>query len=121
MPAILKSLEIEEIKSSGGPIVTEGSEVVILYRMALSIDQLKRGDCIETTYSPDIPIHVCVDQQSLLCGVFQGILGMQTGGSIRRIGIPSSLAFGERGYGPVPPNSDVYVEVCAISLLHTCI
>ncbi len=121
MPEILQQLELEEIKSSGGPVVSNGCQVTILYRMALSPEQLNQGDCIETTYSPDIPIVVCVDEHSLLSGVYRGILGIQTGGSVRRLGIPSSLAFGERGYGPVPPNSDIYVEICAISLVHTSI
>lgn len=111
-------LTMVDIKASGGPVAGEGDEVTILYRIALSEESLRSGDLIETNYSPDTPLTVTISPDGLLEGIREGILGMTSGGSIRQLRIPSRLAFGSRGFGTVPPHSDLTVEICLISVEH---
>ena len=43
-------------------------------------------------------------------GFAQGLVQMQRGGSYRML-IPPELAYGEKGSGPIPPNTDITFEV----------
>lgn len=106
----------KDIKVSGGPEIVDNSEVSVLYKVALSKEDLCNGKFIESTYNPDVPVRVRVNEKSLLCGVYKGILGMRGGGSVRQITIPAAMAFGERGFAGITSNKDIYVEVCAVSV-----
>lgn len=106
----------KDIKVSGGPKIVDNSEVSLLYKVALSKEDLCNGKFIESTYNPDVPVHVIVNEKSLLCGVYKGILGMCGGGSVRQIIVPAAMAFGKRGYAGILPDKDIYVEVCVVSV-----
>lgn len=106
----------EDIKISGGPEIVNNSDVLLLYKVALSEYNLENGILIESTYNPDIPVSVTVNEEALLLGVYKGILGMHGGGSVRRIVIPPDMAFGNRGFGRIPPNAYLYVEICIVSV-----
>lgn len=105
-----------DIKESGGPEIIDNSDILILYKVALSKENLNNGVLIESTYNPDIPVLIRVNEESLLYGVYKGLLGMHGGGSVRQIDIPPYMAFGDRGFGKVPPNKYIYVEVCVVSV-----
>jgi FKBP-type peptidyl-prolyl cis-trans isomerase len=47
-------------------------------------------------------------------GFAQGLMQMRTGGRYRLF-VPADLAYGERGAGPIPPNSDLVFEVTLIA------
>lgn len=110
------ALQVNDLKISGGPEITDNSTVQLLYRVALSEDDLIKNRCLESTYSPDMPITVIVCRESLLEGVYWGILGMHGGGSIRRIVVPPELGFGDRKFGDIPPNSSLFFDICAVSV-----
>lgn len=110
-------MEILDVKTSSGPQVMEGDKISLLYRVALSKDDFERGEFLETTYVPDLLVEVVVTKESLLEGVYGALVGMHSGGSIRRALITSSEAFGNRGYGPVPANSDLYLELCVARII----
>lgn len=101
-----------DIKLSGGPIAEPGDQLYVLYKVALSEDELDRGQSIESTYSPDRFIEVTYSQEALLPGVFAGLQGMRAGGAVRRIFIPASLGFGARGTDRVPPGASLVVDLC---------
>lgn len=113
---ILNDINIVDKKISGGPEVCDNSQVLLLYKLALSENDLHDGKTLESTYSPDIPISVKVSEETLLKGVYRGLLGMRGGGSVRMLVIPPELGFGERGYGKVPGNTTLYVEVCVVAV-----
>lgn len=106
----------EDQKISGGPIVNYNSTVLLLYKLALSETDLRNGQLLESTYSPDIPISVMVNEGTLLKGIYRGIIGMHGGGSIRMMVIPSEMGYGTRGYGPIPPNATLFAEVCVVAV-----
>jgi FK506-binding nuclear protein len=105
-------LHIQDTKVCGGPAVEPSSMVSLLYRVALTAADIDAGRYVETNYSPDIPITVAVEPDQLLPGVYTALLGMRSGGSVRRVHIPAALAFGDRGAPGVPPGSDLWVEMC---------
>lgn len=111
-------IDVKDLKISGGPEIKDGSTILLLYKVALSEEALDRGGCIESTYSPDIPKEITVSKESLIEGVYRGLLGMKGGGSVRRIKIPSSLAFGTRGYREVPSDASLFVELCIAAVLN---
>mgnify|MGYP005841645957 FL=1 len=61
------------------------------------------------------PIKIKLGDSAFIRGVDEAIVGMKVGGW-RTILIPSSKAYGEMGYGPIPPNSSLKV---VINLLDT--
>jgi FKBP-type peptidyl-prolyl cis-trans isomerase len=108
---------VRDIKVSGGPALADGDIASILYKVALSEQQLEEGDLIESTHRPDVFVDISIERDQLLEGLYQAILGMKSGGSIRRLMIPAHLAYGDRGWGPVPAGADLWVEVC-LSRVH---
>jgi peptidylprolyl isomerase len=56
------------------------------------------------------PVKFVLGEESFIKGCERAIVGMKAGGS-RTIIIPSHQAYGERGYGPIPPNANLKVVV----------
>lgn len=56
------------------------------------------------------PVKFILGTDSFIKGSDEGIIGMKVGGR-RTIIIPSRLAYGEKGIGPVPPNTDIKLIV----------
>lgn len=113
---IVQGNRYKDKKISGGPEVSRNSTVVLLYKLALSESDLCNGKLLESTYSPDIPVSVKVNEETLLKGIYKGILGMRGGGSVRNIVIPPEDGFGEKGYANVPPNATLYAEICVVAV-----
>jgi FKBP-type peptidyl-prolyl cis-trans isomerase len=107
-----------EIKSSEGPIIKDGDKVEFYYRLALTEKELISNNLLESTYSPDIPIRLLLSKETMLLGLYKGMLGMKSGGSIRRIFIPAVLAYGNRAWRGIPENSDLVIEVCLARILN---
>jgi peptidylprolyl isomerase len=59
---------------------------------------------------PNTPIKFKLGDGVFIKGSDEGIVGMKAGGT-RTIIIPSNLAYGEQGMGPVPPNSDLKIVI----------
>ena len=68
-----------------------------------SVDSTKKTDLIGDTRQTNQPYKFVLGAGVLL-GSEEAIEGMKKG-ETRSIIVPSNLAFGSRGYGPVPPNS----------------
>ena len=105
-------LQFVDIKLCSGPAVEEGDTVLLLYRCALTEEALTNGPLIESNYGSDVPIEVRVQDGILLPGVYRALIGMHSGGSIRRVRIPASLAYADRGSALIPPGNEVWVDLC---------
>lgn len=105
-------LEFEEIKKGDGPPVSSvGQLVSVHYDVALTYDDLDKGNIIDSSNINNNPLSFKVGVGEVLQGVDEGIQTMRVG-DLRRLIIPPGLAFGERGIrNLIPPNSTLYVDI----------
>jgi len=54
-------------------------------------------------------------QNNLIAGWNQGVVGMAVGGR-RRLVLPPSLAYGNGGNGPIPPNATIIFDIEMLSV-----
>jgi peptidylprolyl isomerase len=97
-----------------GVVAKEGDFVSLHYKLWIvkdsskmfknwSLDSTQKANLIGDTRMSNQPAKFVLGAGVLL-GSEEAIVGMKKG-ETRTIIVPSNLAFGERGYGPVPPNS----------------
>lgn len=101
-----------DVVEGTGPIVTDGQDIVLHYTGWRRSDGVV-FDSSRASLSPrgasGEPAEFNLD--GLIEGWQQAIPGMRAGG-IRRLDIPSELAYGERGSGTlIPPNADLIFEI----------
>lgn len=101
-----------DVVEGTGPIVTDGQDIVLHYTGWRRSDGVV-FDSSRASLSPrgasGEPAEFNLD--GLIEGWKQAIPGMRAGG-IRRLDIPSELAYGERGSGTlIPPNADLVFEI----------
>jgi len=109
---------IKDIKTSEGPVLKEGDLVEFYYRLATSPENFHNGKFVETTYDPDEPIQLIYSEKTLLKGLYEGMKGMRAGGSVRIIDIPARLAYGQRAWQNIEPNTNLYIEVVIGRILY---
>ena len=98
-------LRIDDIQVGEGTPARRGDEVTIHYTIWLA-----DGTQIDTSIGLR-PFEFPVGQRIVIQGLDQGIRGMQVGGD-RRLVLPPSLGYGERGYPPVvPANATLVLRV----------
>ncbi len=76
---------------------------------------LPDGTEVANSYSQGQPAVAVLGRDQLLPGWEEGILLMKAGGKIKLL-LPPDLAFGEQGYGVVPANSQLLMEVELLSI-----
>jgi FKBP-type peptidyl-prolyl cis-trans isomerase len=95
------SLVIEDVVVGTGATVVSGNTVTVRY-----VGTFLDGRQFDAGTLP--PFRVGVG--AVIAGFDQGLLGMRVGGK-RRLTIPSELAYGSRGNGPIPPNTPLRFEI----------
>lgn len=101
-------LIIRDVIIGAGPEVEKGDKVTVNY-----IATLQSGQEFDNSYKKGSPFTFKVGDSKVIDGWNQGMTGMKEGGQ-RIIIIPSELAYGRDGYGPIPGNATV---IYAIELL----
>ncbi len=109
-PRIIEKMEekliIEDIKAGTGEEAKTGSIVSVHYTGTLA-----DGTKFDSSLDRGVPFSFTVGQGYVIAGWDQGIPGMKVGGK-RKLTIPGSLAYGERGVaGAIPPNATLIFEV----------
>jgi peptidylprolyl isomerase len=79
-------------------------------------DTSKTKDLIATTKHSPRPYSYRLKERTFIKGSYEGIAGMKAGGT-RTIIIPSNLAYGKEGKGPVPPNTDIKLQVSLLKAI----
>ena len=101
----LPTITLETLTAGSGRNPADGDIVLINYE-----GQLPDGTVFDANRG------VALTVAGMIPGFLDGLKQMQPGGRYRLM-IPASLAYGERGGGPIPPNTDLRfdVELIAVS------
>jgi len=103
-------LQIIDIKEGTGDVVPEGATITAHYTGALCKD----GTIFQSSHDFGKPITFGLNQ--VISGWTRGVPGMKVGG-IRRLIIPSALAYGSvRAAANIPPNSDLVFDIELVAL-----
>lgn len=106
MSAITKLL-IEDIKVGTASAEVKAGDTVVMHYTGT----LLNGTKFDSSVDRGQPFQTQIGVGQVIAGWDQGVPGMKIGG-IRKLTIPSALAYGERGAGAaIPPNADLIFVV----------
>ncbi len=74
------------------------------------VGTLSDGTKFDSSYDRNQPFTFTFGVGQVIPGWEQGLVGMKVGGK-RTLVIPSGLAYGEKGIGPIPPNATLVFQV----------
>ena len=97
--ALPSSVDVETLQAGEGDRPTADDVVLVNYK-----GMLADGTVFDEGQQTPMPVG------DLIPGFTKGLLEMQRGGKYR-LTIPSDLAYGPEGAGPIPPDSDLTFEV----------
>lgn len=101
-----QELKVEDIKVGNGAEAVGGKTVVVHY-----VGTLTNGTKFDSSRDRNQPFEFNLGAGQVIKGWDQGVVGMKVGG-VRKLTIPSQLAYGEQGAGQlIPPNSTLVFEV----------
>ena len=98
-------LVTEDITVGTGAVAANG-DVLTVHYLGTFLD----GRKFDSSYDVNRPFQFRLGNREVILGWDQGIPGMRIGGK-RRLTIPSALAYGSQGNGPIPPNTPLRFEV----------
>ncbi len=98
-------------KVEGEGATPQDGDLVTLHFSGTLADGTLFGD----TYTADEPITVIYGRGQLLPGWEEGVGLMKEGGEAQMV-LPPELAFGEQGFGSIPPNAQVIIDVELLSV-----
>ena len=101
----VKDLKIETVTTGDGETAVVGNTVSVHYSGFLT-----NGTKFDSSFDRNEPFEFTLGQGSVIQGWEQGVLGMKVG-ETRKLIIPSTLAYGERGIGPIPANATLIFVV----------
>ena len=102
----VEELKIEDIVAGTGVEAVAGKNVTVHYTGTLT-----DGTKFDSSLDRGTPFTFTLGAGEVIKGWDQGVAGMKVGGK-RKLTIPPSLGYGERGAGGViPPNSTLIFEV----------
>jgi hypothetical protein len=106
----ITELSGQELRVGTGSAVIAGDTITIHY-----IGMFTDGRKFDSSYDRNETFTFQVGGKQVMPGFEQGVVGMKTGGK-RKIIIPANLAYGEKGQGPIPPNTPLVFEVELLSI-----
>jgi FKBP-type peptidyl-prolyl cis-trans isomerase len=111
-PASTPAAEVktEDVKVGTGPEVKVGDSVTVHYTGTLT-----NGEKFDSSRDRGEPLTFTIGSTSIIPGWSQGIVGMKQGGQ-RKLTIPPSLGYGERGKGEIPPNATLLFDIEVVKI-----
>ena len=102
----ITQLQAQEIKvGTSSAAVTAGDTIVVHY-----LGTFTDGKKFDSSYDRNLPFEVTIGAGQVIQGFDLGVIGMKVGGK-RKLFIPASMAYGEKGAGPIPPNTPIQFEI----------
>src|SRR5574340_647329 len=109
-PSGPSSLGIEDLVVGTGPAAVAGDTVTVHY-----VGRFTDGKQFDSSYAASQPFTFRLGVGQVIAGWDQGVPGMKVGGK-RRLTVPASLAYGQSGYGIIPPNAALVFDVGLLSI-----
>lgn len=107
----INELKIEDIKEGVGQAVKDGDTVGVNYTGTLI-----SGTKFDSSYDRGQVFKFTVGAGQVIQGWEKGLIGMKEGG-LRKLTIPSSMAYGQQGIpGTIPSNTPLVFEIELISI-----
>ena len=103
-------LQYLEVAAGDGASPQDGDVITMHF-----IGTLPDGTAFGDSYSTQEPITVIYGNGQLLPGWEEGLGLMKEGGQAKMV-LPPDLAFGEQGFGTIPPNSEIVLDVELLSV-----
>lgn len=100
-----QGVKINVLKAGNGEEAVSGMKVTVNYT-----GWLTNGTKFDSSLDRNRPLEFTLGKNEVIEGWEKGVLGMKVG-EIRRLEIPSKMAYGEQDLGIIPPNSDLVFEV----------
>ena len=104
-------LKIKDTMLGSGAVPTPGAIVKILYEGLLA----DTNEMFDSRSNKRSPLSFRLGLREVVPGMDKGLLGMKVGGS-REIHVPSSMGYGSKRTGPIPPDSDLVFKIELIGL-----
>ncbi|SMN14518.1 FKBP-type peptidyl-prolyl cis-trans isomerase [uncultured Candidatus Thioglobus sp.] len=101
----MAELQIEELNAGKGKSCKAGDFISMHYT-----GWLTNGKKFDSSIDRNEPFDFKLGVGQVIPGWDQGIEGMEIGEK-RKLTIPSKLAYGEMGTGPIPPSATIIFEV----------
>ena len=105
------SLQIEDLTVGTGATAATGDTISVLYNGTFLDGRVFDASSLHG----NVPYTFRLGAGNVIAGWDQGLVGMRVGG-VRRLTIPSSLAYGSSGNGPIPPNTPLRFEVQLVTI-----
>lgn len=99
-------LSAQEIKVGTSSASVAAGDTILVHYIGGFLD----GKVFDSSYERNQPFTLQVGAGQVIPGFERGVVGMKVGGK-RKILIPSDLAYGPQGAGPIPPNTPLIFEV----------
>lgn len=106
----LEKVMIDDVRIGSGKAVEVGDTISVNY-----IGTLQSGQEFDNSYKRGEPFTFEVGKGRVIAGWEEGVIGMQEGGQ-RILVIPSALAYGDDGFGPIPPNATLVFAIELVSI-----
>lgn len=103
-------LVVTDVVLGRGKEVKKGDSVEVNY-----IGTLQNGQEFDNSYKKGSSFTFTVGDKKVIAGWNEGMMGMKEGGQ-RIIVVPSEMAYGSKGYGPIPGNATVVYAIELISV-----
>lgn len=98
-------LKITDVKVGDGAEAVQGKKIKVHYT-----GTLLNGTKFDSSKDRGQPFEFNLGAGQVIKGWDEGFKGMKVGG-VRQLLIPANMAYGERGVGPIPPNSPLKFDV----------
>jgi FKBP-type peptidyl-prolyl cis-trans isomerase len=108
---VTTGLVVEDIIIGSGAEIKSGDTVKMHY-----LGKLSTGEKFDSSYDRNEPFQTKIGVGQVIKGWDEGVPGMKVGGK-RKLTIPSDLAYGERGIGPIPGNATLIFEIEAVDVI----